>query len=93
MHKIWFGVALAALIAGPAPAQDYNKNLAECLKESGLHPDPGQAQKLQSDSGRRELRIWYLHSEAQQATINDCIGRKASLARNPSARGKPRGSQ
>ena len=93
MYKIWCGVALAALIAGPAPAQDYNRNLAECLKEIGLQPDPGYAQKLQSDPNRRVLRMWYLHSEAQQATINDCVTRKASLARNPSTRGKPRGSQ
>jgi hypothetical protein len=80
MQKIWFGVALAALIAGPAPAQDYNKNLIGCLKEAGLHPDPGYAQKLQSDP-------------AQAAFINDCVTRKANLARNPSTSWKPRASQ
>ena len=50
MHKIGFGIALAALIAGPALAQDYNRNLIECLNELGLHPDPSYAQKLQSGS-------------------------------------------
>jgi hypothetical protein len=91
MRKIWFGVALATLIAGPAPAQDYNRNLNECLRELGLHPDIGSAQKLQSDPGHRTLRLWYIQNEAQVAVINDCVARKA--ARNPSASRKPRGSQ
>jgi hypothetical protein len=93
MRKIWFGVALAALIAGPASAQDYNRNLIECLKEAGLHPDPGYAQKLQSDPGHRTLRMWYLQNDAQTALINDCVARKANLARNPSASRKPRAPQ
>ena len=86
MHKIWFGIALAALIAGPAPAQDYNRNLIECLNELGLHPDPSYAQKLQSDPGHRTLRMWYPQSEAQFAVINDCVVRKANLAPKPSAK-------
>jgi hypothetical protein len=93
MHKIWFGAALAALIAGPAPAQNYDKNFVECLKEIGLHPDPGYAQKLQSDPAHRTLRMWYIHNEAQAAVINDCVTRKANLARNLSASRKPRAPQ
>jgi len=93
MHKIWFGIALAGLIAGPASAQDYNKNFVECLKEIGLHPDPGYVQKLQSDPAHRTLRMWYLQNDAQAAVINDCVTRKANLARNPSASRKPRASQ
>lgn len=93
MPKIWFGVALAALIAGPTLAQDYNKNLVECLKEAGLHPDPGYAQKLQSDPTHRTLRMWYLHNDAQAAFINDCVTRKANLAHNPSASRKSRARQ
>jgi hypothetical protein len=93
MHKIWFGIALAALIAGPAPAQDYNRNLIECLNELGLHPDPSYAQKLQSDPGHRTLRMWYPQSEAQFAVINDCVVRKANLAPKPSAKRPPRGSR
>jgi len=93
MHKIWFGVALAALIAEPAPAQDYNKNLIECLNEAGLHPDPSYAQKLQSDPAHRTLRMWYYQNEAQAAFINDCVIRKANLAHNPSVGRKPRAPQ
>jgi hypothetical protein len=93
MHKIWFGVALAALIAGPAPAQDYNKNLVECMREAGLHPDPGYAQKLQSDAAHRTLHMWYLQSDAQAAFINDCVARKAKLAPKPSRNGRQRASQ
>jgi hypothetical protein len=93
MHKMWFAVALAALMAGPAPAQDYNKNLLECLKEVGLHPDAGYVQKLQSDPAHRTLRMWYLQNDAQAAVINDCVTRKANLARNSSASRKPRAPQ
>ena len=93
MRKIWFGATVAAAIAWPASAQDYNRNLVECLREAGLHPDPGYAQKLQSDPGRRTLHMWYLRNEAQTAVINDCVTRKANLARNPSASRKPRASQ
>jgi len=93
MRKIWFGLALAALSTGPTPAQDYNRNLLECLKENGLYPDPGYAQKVQSDPGHRVLRMWYLHNDAQAATINDCVTRKADLANSPSASRKRRASQ
>jgi hypothetical protein len=93
MHKIWFGLAFAALIARPAPAQDYQKNFVECTKELGLQPDAGYAQRVQSDAGGRVLRRWYFRSEAQQAVFNDCVARKASLARTPSAKGPPRVSR
>ena len=89
MHKIWFGLALATIIAEPAVAQDYQKNFIECVKELGLNPDVGFAQKIQSEGGR-VLRRWYFQSEAQQATFNDCVSRKASLASKPSTKGQPR---
>jgi len=93
MYKIWFGMAFAAIVANPAPAQDYNRNLNECLKEAGLQPDPSYAVKLQSDPGHRTLHMWYPHSEAQFALINDCVARKARLAPQPSAKGQPRVSR
>jgi hypothetical protein len=76
-----------------APAQDYNRNLIECLNELGLHPDPSYAQKLQSDPAHRTLRMWYPQSEAQFAVVNDCVVRKANLAPKPSAKRPPRGSR
>jgi hypothetical protein len=87
MHKVWFGVAgvaLAAFIAGPAPAQDYQRNFVECAKELGLQPDM-QTQKF---SDGRVLHTWNLYNEHQQATFNDCVARKASLAQRPSAKGR-----
>ena len=91
MHKIWFGAALAAVIAGPVLAQDYHRNMSECVKELGLVPQP-YGYKIQSD-GRTHRKV-YLHSEAQFAMLNDCVARKASLAGNSSASsGKPRASQ
>jgi hypothetical protein len=92
MHRIWFGLAFAALIASPVPAQDYRKNFIECVKELGLNPDIGFAQKVQSEGGR-VLRRWYFQSEAQAATFNDCVARKASLAPKPSATGTRRASR
>ena len=91
MRKIWFGLAFAAMLAEPAPAQDYSRNFVECTKELGLQADPNYPQRLQSDG--RVLRKWYLHSEAQQAAFSDCVARKANLARTPSAKGPPRVSQ
>ena len=88
MHRIWFGVALAALIAGSAAAQDYSKYLVECAREAGLYPD--HAQKLQSG---RTLNMYYARHDSQVALINDCAARKASLARNSSAGRKPRTPQ
>ena len=41
MHRIWFGLAFAAIIATAAQAQDYHKNFVECAKELGLNPDVG----------------------------------------------------
>jgi hypothetical protein len=93
MHKIWFGLAFAALIAKSAPAQDYQKNFVECAKELGLYADVGSDQKLQSDARGRALRRWYLQSEAQQAVFNDCVARKANLAPKPSAKGPPQVSR
>lgn len=85
MHKIWFGLAFAVMIATSAPAQDYSKNFVECTKELGLNPDPSFAQKIQSENGR-VLRRWYFQSDAQAAVFNDCVARKASLAPKPSAK-------
>ena len=93
MRLIWFGLAFAAIVVNPVFAQDYNRNLAECLKENGLQPDPSYSQKLQSDPGHRVLRMWYPHSEAQFAVINDCVARKASLAPKPSAKRQRRVSR
>lgn len=87
MNQIWFGLALAVIIAAPAPAQDYHKNFVECTKELALQPDANYAHKLQSDG--RVLRRWYFHNEAQQAAFSDCVARKASLAHRPSAKGPP----
>jgi len=92
MRKIWFGLALAAIIANPAPAQDYRRNFAECLKELGFNPDVGYAPKIQSEGGR-VLRRWYLYNEAQMAVLNDCVTRKASLAPKPTAKGRQRVSR
>jgi len=93
MHKIWLGLAFALIIANPTPAQDYQKNFLECVKELGLEPDVGYTHKLRSDAGGRELRGWYFRSEAQAAVFNDCVARKASLAAKPSTKGPPRVSR
>jgi hypothetical protein len=85
MQKIWFAVAFAAIVVNPASAQDYSKNWAECAKELGWQPDP-LVQKL---SDGRTLRMWTWQNEAQQATFNDCVARKARPAPKPSAKGKP----
>ena len=90
MYKIWFGLAFAAIVVNPASAQDYRKNLAECVKEVGLDPDP-YTHKVQSDG--RQHRSWYFRSEAQEAALNDCVARKASLAPKPSAKRQPRVSR
>jgi hypothetical protein len=89
MRKILPGLVLAALIAQPAPAQDYRKNFVECARELGLNPDATATHKLQSGG---TLRAWQLHSEAQQAAFNDCVTRKASLANKPSTSSKPSAS-
>ena len=87
MQKVWFGLAFAAaaMIASPAPAQDYHRNFVECAKELGLDPDAGYTHTLQDG---RTLRRWYLRSEAQSAAFNDCVARKASLAPRPAAKGR-----
>jgi hypothetical protein len=90
MHKTLVGLALAALIANPATAQDYRRNFVECAKELGLNLDPNYIQKLQDG---RTVRKWYFHSDAQVAPFNDCLARKANLAAKPSAKGAPRVSR
>ena len=85
MYKIWFGLVFVAIVVNPASAQDYSKNIAECVREVGLDPDP-YTNKIQSDGGR-EHRRWYFRNEAQEAVFNDCVARKASLAPKPSAKG------
>jgi hypothetical protein len=92
MHKIWLGLAFAAIIANPALAQDHQKNFLECIKELGLTPDVGYAQKVES-AGGRVLHRWYIYNEQQQAVFSDCVARKASLAPKPSAKGPPRVSR
>jgi hypothetical protein len=89
MNKIWFGLAIAVVVAGPAPAQDYRRNFVECTKELGLPADPSNPQKL---SDGRTLRRWNLHSEAQEATFNDCIARKASSGSSAAPRPRRPGS-
>jgi hypothetical protein len=84
MRRVWFGLAFAAVIANPAPAQDYRRNFVECAKELGLYPDTGYTHKLQDG---KTLRRWYFRSEAQSAVFNDCVARKASLAPKPAAKG------
>jgi hypothetical protein len=78
MHKIWFGIAFAAAIS-PVSAQDYHRNWVECAKQLGWQPE--QSQKLNDG---RTLTMWRWQNEAQQATFNDCVARKASLASRPS---------
>ena len=73
MNKIWFGLAFSVIIAGPAPAQNYDKNFVECTKELGLQADAGNPYKL-------SLR-WQFRTEAQEAAFSDCITRKASRPR------------
>ncbi len=89
MYKIWFGLAFAAIVVNPASAQDYHKNWVECAKELGWQPDM-LVRKL---SDGRTLQMWTWQNEAQQATFNDCVARKASLASKPSAKGQPRVSR
>jgi len=93
VYKICFGLAFAALIVGTASAQDYHKNFVECATELGLYRDTAYTHRLQPEAGGRVLHRWYFHNEAQQATFNDCVARKASLARGPSAGRKLRASQ
>jgi len=93
MRKIWFGLAFAAIVAQPAPAQDYHKNFRECAKEIGLRPDDAYTHKLSYEAGGRVLRRWYPHGEVQRIAFYDCLSRKANLAPKPSATGARRASQ
>jgi hypothetical protein len=88
MYKICLALAFAAMVVGLASAQDYNKNVAECVKELGLQPDPSYTHKIESTG--RTLSRWYFHNEAQAALFNDCVARKASLAAKPGAKGQLR---
>jgi hypothetical protein len=88
MHKIWFGLAFAAMLISSASAQDYRKNWIECAKELGWQID--HTQKL---SDGRTLQMWRWQNEAQQATFNDCVARKASLASKPSGNVRQRSSR
>jgi hypothetical protein len=87
MYKIFFALAFAAMVIGPASAQNYRKNFNECANELGLRLDPSYTHKIESTG--RTLRRWYFHSEAQAAVFNDCVARKASLAAKPVAKGQP----
>jgi hypothetical protein len=91
MNKIWFGAALCALVATPAAAQDNRRNFNECLRELGLTPDPSYTHKLLTEPGRTTSR-WYLHSDAQQMALDNCVARKANAAPRPSPKGAARGS-
>jgi hypothetical protein len=93
MRKIWFALAVAAIITTPAPAQDYHKNFAECAKEFGLYADTSYTHKLQPDAGGRTLRRWYFRSEAQRMAFENCLIQKASLAPKSSAKGTQRASR
>jgi hypothetical protein len=66
MNKIWFVLAFSVMVAGPASAQNYNKNFVECMKELGLPADAGNPYKLS-----------VFHTEAQEAAFSDCVTRKA----------------
>jgi hypothetical protein len=88
MYKIWFGLVFAAIVVNPALAQDYHRNWIECAKELGWQID--HTQKL---SDGRSLQMWMWHNEAQQATFNDCVARKATLAAKPSGKVRQRSSR
>jgi len=88
MHKIWWGLAFAVLIAKPVSAQDYSRNFVECAKELGMQPNVSYAQRLKSEPNR-VLRGWHFTSEHQQITFSDCVARKAAVSSKPSAKGPP----
>jgi hypothetical protein len=52
MHKLWWGLAFAVLIAKPVSAQDYSRNFVECAKELGMQPNVSYAQRLQCEPNR-----------------------------------------
>ena len=89
MYKIWFGLVFAAIVVNPATAQDYNRNWVECAKELGWQPD----MLIRKLSDGRSLQMWTWHNEAQQATFNDCVARKATLAAKPSGNVRQRSSR
>jgi hypothetical protein len=84
MPRILLGLIFAAVIAMPAPAQNYHKNFRECAKEFGLNPDPSYTHRVQTEAGSRVLLRWRAHGQAQQMAFYDCLSRKAS-APKPSA--------
>ena len=87
MYKFWCGLAFAAIVVSPALAQDYRKNWIECAKELGW-----QLHSVNKLSDGRTLQMWRWQNEAQQATFNDCVARKARLAPKVSSKGQPRAS-
>jgi hypothetical protein len=88
MHRIWLGLAFAALTAKSVPAQDYSRNFVGCAKKLGMQPNVSYAHRLQSEPNRI-LRGWYFTSEHQQIAFSDCVARKAAVAPKPSAKGPP----
>jgi hypothetical protein len=56
MRKIWLGLAFAAIIAEPAPAQDHQKNFVECTKELGFAPLM-KPQSFSMHRGRRRAQM------------------------------------
>jgi hypothetical protein len=80
MHKTLVGLALAALIANPATAQDYRRNFVECAKELGLNLDPNYIQKLQDG---RTVRQWYIAMLKSPPSTTVSPGRRASQRNHP----------
>jgi len=78
MHKIWFGLAVTAIVVNPASAQDYRKNFHECAKETGMWRDTAYTHKLQDGRVAGRYRA---NGQAQQTAFHDCLARKASSAR------------
>ena len=90
MHKIWFGLAVTAIVVNPASAQDYRKNFHECAKETGMWRDTAYTHKLQDGRVAGRYRA---NGQAQQLAFYDCLSRKASLTAKPSAKDAPRVSR
>jgi hypothetical protein len=93
MHKIWIGLAFAAILAKPALAQDYRKNFNGCARELGFFFDRSYTHRVQPEAGGHVLGRYVLQNDAQMAALNDCVARKASLAPKPSGKGSSRVSR
>ena len=59
MNKIWFGLAFSVMVAvaGPAPAQNDNKNFVACMKELGLPADAGNPSKTSGHDRLETLNL------------------------------------